>query len=214
MRLPGERILVPEDGQEPEWGTTKSGLIVPERFTRRRPVAVDLFAGAGGFSLGCHQAGFHVIAALEFDFSAAMTYTVNLANYGELEFRFDTPEREHEFETFLTKHLTDKKTGLPKPGAMFAGSGWIRHYASSVLSGDPCATCAGYDYEGKEANEFIKELNTPPVHGDGCEVMWLADARNVSGAQILESIDMKRGEVDSSWAARRARASARPASAR
>lgn len=32
-----------------------------------RPVAVDLFAGAGGMSLGFEQAGFHVAAAVEID---------------------------------------------------------------------------------------------------------------------------------------------------
>lgn len=33
----------------------------------RRPVAVDLFAGAGGFALGIEQAGFDIVAAVEYD---------------------------------------------------------------------------------------------------------------------------------------------------
>jgi DNA (cytosine-5)-methyltransferase 1 len=37
------------------------------RLSARRPVAVDLFAGAGGLSLGLEQAGFDVAAAVEYD---------------------------------------------------------------------------------------------------------------------------------------------------
>lgn len=43
----------------------------------RRPIAVDLFAGAGGFSLGIEQAGFDVVAALEIDSVHAAVYSYN-----------------------------------------------------------------------------------------------------------------------------------------
>lgn len=44
---------------------------------QRRPVAVDLFAGAGGFSLGIEQAGFDVLVAVENDPIHAATYVFN-----------------------------------------------------------------------------------------------------------------------------------------
>ena len=43
----------------------------------QRPVAIDLFAGAGGFSLGIEQAGFDVLVAVEHDPVHACTYAYN-----------------------------------------------------------------------------------------------------------------------------------------
>ena len=43
----------------------------------RRPVAVDLFAGAGGLSLGLRQAGFRVAAAVEVSPEVCKTYAAN-----------------------------------------------------------------------------------------------------------------------------------------
>ncbi|MDQ4678719.1 DNA cytosine methyltransferase, partial [Stenotrophomonas maltophilia group sp. RNC7] len=41
-------------------------------------LACDLFAGAGGFSLGAYQAGIKVAAAVEWDKHACATYRSNL----------------------------------------------------------------------------------------------------------------------------------------
>lgn len=42
--------------------------------------AIDLFSGAGGFSLAAHNVGIDVLAAIEFDKNAAETYQANLVN--------------------------------------------------------------------------------------------------------------------------------------
>jgi DNA (cytosine-5)-methyltransferase 1 len=51
--------------------------IASSRLLRTRPVAVDLFAGAGGMSLGFEQAGFDVVAAVEYDPVHASTHAFN-----------------------------------------------------------------------------------------------------------------------------------------
>lgn len=43
----------------------------------RRPLAIDLFSGAGGLSLGLEQAGFDVLAAVEYDPVHAATHEFN-----------------------------------------------------------------------------------------------------------------------------------------
>lgn len=47
---------------------------------RARPIVVDLFAGAGGLSLGFEQAGYDVAAAVEFDPVHAATHEFNFPN--------------------------------------------------------------------------------------------------------------------------------------
>jgi DNA (cytosine-5)-methyltransferase 1 len=50
----------------------------------KRPVAVDLFSGAGGMSLGFEQAGFDVVAAVELDPVHAATHKFNFPNCSTL----------------------------------------------------------------------------------------------------------------------------------
>lgn len=115
------------------WESTASGLLIPPGAQRHgRPVGIDLFAGAGGFSCGFHQAGFHVAAAVEYDFSAALTYLVNLARPG-VRIHFDTPEREAAVGRMLDRHLGVNGKGKIARGGDLAGDGWIK----GQPSGDP-----------------------------------------------------------------------------
>lgn len=47
------------------------------RKLNNRPTVIDLFSGAGGFTEGFIQAGFHVLASVEFDSKAAETQKIN-----------------------------------------------------------------------------------------------------------------------------------------
>ena len=48
--------------------------------TTDRPVAIDLFSGAGGLSLGLEQAGFDMLAAIDIDPLHALAYRHNFPN--------------------------------------------------------------------------------------------------------------------------------------
>lgn len=127
------------------WTTKRSGLVVPPRRQRRydRPVAVDTFAGAGGFGCGFHQAGWHVAGATEWWDVAAATYLTNLARPG-VQVYVDDAHAEQGF--------TDD------PGRV--GMGWI-------------------------ANQ----------EGPGCEHFWLYDIRSLTGAMVLDALDLDEGDV-------------------
>ncbi|QOL82790.1 DNA cytosine methyltransferase [Pseudooceanicola spongiae] len=56
---------------------------LPKKPTSREPKVVDLFSGAGGFSLGARNAGAQVAFAVEFDKFAAATYRNNLCRDGK-----------------------------------------------------------------------------------------------------------------------------------
>ena len=68
--------------EESSSGAPKQGEAMPQRFPRepKEILAVDLFSGAGGFSLGAIQAGLSVVGALEIDKNAGKTYQANVAN--------------------------------------------------------------------------------------------------------------------------------------
>lgn len=131
-----------------------SGLLVP---IRKRPTAIDLFSGCGGMSLGIIQAGFEVVAAVDWDVAAMQTYTVNLGSY-PLNMHFITPEDRERMDEHLDGGV--KKKGIQ--AFPVSGSGWISHHP-----------------------------DMPPVTH-----VWVGDIRKLTGAEILDTLGMKRGEVD------------------
>src|SRR5881397_2988584 len=77
----------------------------------RRPVAVDFFAGAGGLSLGLEQAGFDVVAAIEYDPVHAATHEYNFPKCKVLCADVSAPLQpgvvEAAIQKGVDKHLTD-----------------------------------------------------------------------------------------------------------
>jgi len=145
---------------EGKWVVRPSGVIAPR--PRERPVAIDLFCGVGGFSLGFIRAGFHVVAGLDNDPFAAITYMHNLGAY-PCQFHFAAEEDSQRLEKAMRRGMEEaaKQHGGISP-ALLSGHGFRRHFP---------------------------EL-------PGVEHFFFGDARQFTGAQILEALGMERGEVD------------------
>jgi DNA (cytosine-5)-methyltransferase 1 len=99
-----------------------------------RPLAIDLFAGAGGLSLGLEQAGFDVLAALEYDPVHATT---------------------HEFNLPLTQVLCGDASQVEVADLLAAAAkGWTAHHPSDPWSGNIDLVaggppCQGFSWIGK-----------------------------------------------------------------
>lgn len=81
---------------------------------RRRPVAVDLFSGVGGMSLGFEQAGFDVAVALEYDPVHAAVHKFNFPLCGIIcdDANYIAPTKLHEVtKTSLRRYGNDAWDG-------------------------------------------------------------------------------------------------------
>ncbi|MBE0471089.1 MAG: DNA cytosine methyltransferase [Methyloprofundus sp.] len=83
--------------------------------------AIDLFAGAGGFSLAAYNAGLNVLAAIEFDESAAKTYKANLVQ------RLGVPT-----------NLIRQDILQINPNELREGLGLLQGELQLILGGPPC----------------------------------------------------------------------------
>jgi DNA (cytosine-5)-methyltransferase 1 len=99
-------------------------------------VACDLFAGAGGFSLGAHFAGIHVAAAVELNKYAAATYRANLVDTGILPARM--------FE----KDITDFS-----PAELISQSVLKDRACDILLGGPPCQGFSAHRIKGAGIND-------------------------------------------------------------
>lgn len=162
------------------YSSSPSGLILPtpiaEKRARmgRRPKAMDFFAGCGGMSLGTMQAGVEVVAAVEWDIHAAMTYALNLCRYGQFTMHFVTPDDERRMSAQLEKEyrragltvrdghvVADGK--LARTAPTIAGSGWISGQDRSV---------------------------------PGVSHLFVGDVRKLTSERILKTLRMEPGDLD------------------
>jgi site-specific DNA-cytosine methylase len=203
-----------------------SGLYVPAAVKLSRyPTGIDLFAGAGGFSLGFHQAGIHVVAALEWDVDAAMTYLINM---GDPCTRIYAPDAERKAALLTRNDAERKRAGkLRNPKYASGRGGWMDaatgetltqephplEHAPMVDHGDyltwPSAGSAWLTSSRRRrsdelpnppdyGSDYVRELNTvdPTACLEPCRVFFLADARRLSGRDILDVLGVLPGTMD------------------
>lgn len=103
----------------------------------RRPIAIDLFAGIGGFSLGFEQAGFDIAVAVEYDpvHAAVHKYNAPLTNVLCAD---------------LSKVSSDEIEDAIKSSHHFSNNN-TKHYEIDVIFGGP--PCQGFSTMGKRLIE-------------------------------------------------------------
>lgn len=153
-----------------------SGLMIPEQLgvdlalAGCRPKAVDLFCGCGGFSMGFMQAGFEVVAAIDNDADAAITYTMNLGAH-PMQFIFVDDSDRVALEKRLTKKY--KKAERHQVDAFeVTGSGWISGHpkvpgVGTFIMGD-IRKIKGRDILAAvelEVGELDAVIGSPPCQG-------------------------------------------------
>ncbi|WP_316168231.1 MULTISPECIES: DNA cytosine methyltransferase [unclassified Bradyrhizobium] len=109
--------------------------------SRDAVLACDLFAGAGGFSLGAHLAGIEVAAAIEIDKYACQTYRENLINTGLAE-----------------THLFEADIAKLSPAKVKAACGFGETPCDILLGGPPCQGFSAHRLNDAGVNDPRNEL--------------------------------------------------------
>ena len=161
MPLRATRTIGTGDG----WQSTDSGILVPDwadlpdtpptaavELPQPQPIGIDLFAGAGGFSCGFKQAGWHVIAANEWDVDAAHTYLCNLGS-PRTRIVFCTPEDQQRWER--RRQRLERYHAQPDRPSLEPGSGWI----STQPRVRPCEVFFFGDVRALTGQRILDELD-------------------------------------------------------
>jgi len=107
---------------------TEAGLFVPKRQKPRYPLptCVDLFCGAGGFSLGMIQGGFQVVMGVDNDPHCMMTYLYNLGSY-PCDIRYTSEAEKERADKAIEREFKRRNKGR-QPGELHeilvSGGNW------------------------------------------------------------------------------------------
>ena len=144
------------------------------------PTAIDLFAGAGGFSLGLRRAGFDVVLANEYSVDAEWTYRHNILGdtpEGVFSERPDDPSTDARkaYRAGARRQLLKDREALPQDFERHMRGGditealpdrWLRTWLERrpadvdvLVAGPPCQgfSCAGKAYPDDERNLLVHE---------------------------------------------------------
>jgi len=165
-----------------DWEPSTGGLLLAPGRRRELPVGVDLFAGAGGFSCGFHQAGWHVAAAVESDPHAALTYLANLARPG-VRIHFLGEESEEGFLRALRRQWGLRVHRGAQPRELSEED--LERLARELHDPSTLTTFAGSGW-----------IASQPAQMPACEHFYLGDVRELSGERLLADLGLERGELD------------------
>jgi DNA (cytosine-5)-methyltransferase 1 len=136
----------------------------------KEPVAVELFAGAGGLGLGFEQAGFRVAVAVEMERNAAQTYRAN-----------------HPGTVVLERSVSELEASDIR-----AVAPWMKH-VHAVIGGPPCQ---GYSVAGKrdpndEKNQlFLHQVRLASrLDARFVVIENVLGMRNIKGVSFTEAVE-------------------------
>ncbi|MGA7087944.1 MAG: DNA (cytosine-5-)-methyltransferase [Candidatus Dormiibacterota bacterium] len=120
----GPKLRLPPPRRAPD--PTDPGAVGRWVGASTRPTAIDLFCGAGGLSLGLHNAGFRVLLGADIDPLAVETHVSNLGGLGYTGDLTDSSDLLHFLESMTIKTVDLVAGGVPCQPFSRAGQSKIR----------------------------------------------------------------------------------------
>lgn len=133
------------------------------------PIGIDLFSGCGGFSLGMHEGGFDVVAAVEWDFAAAITYLNNLG-HPDCRVMFAGDSDRARWEKQVSRAKSGKSAHWPAftgawIGSAYRASSSMRGGCRSFMFGDISKVSGAQLMEGAGVDAVDVVFGGPPCQG-------------------------------------------------